>query len=224
MRINVRGQLGVQILQTAVGIADLKDGDEPIVCVNTESVGPNFHARFSELFNYNIRIINVPGMQKTPYWVPGAATKAFENRHKFLKHFHLKGYEIHNREVAIHIRGGDKPIATASSYSNFILETTIRQESCRIYGNDEKLMNQVSKETTFPMVVDNPELDWFNIFYSDRIISAPNAFIMSMMLLNPDINITFMHRGKCDGGYPSVDSDFVFLNEALQFCPNVKVV
>ena len=232
-RIHIRGLMGVQILQAAVGLSKEsdKDSDDCIICINNERTevlsAEELSNQLHHVFDAKCRVVDIDSKEKTPYWVEGAAKSIFENRDNIFKYLVPRMDMIDNifpfsgeRLVAVHIRGKDKNLASIESCRKLL---DMAGSDAIIYTDDKEkvkeisVSHQVSKNELF---ID----DWIDIYNSSIIYAAPSAFIMSMLVFDPTKKMVFMNEEMCDGEYPKSSGDFLFLREAMKFCPNVSIV
>ena len=82
-RIHIRGLMGVQILQVAVGLSKEsdQDSDDCVICINNEKTEVLSSDRLSNqlhhVFDAKCRVVDIDSKEKTPYWIEGAATSIF---------------------------------------------------------------------------------------------------------------------------------------------------
>lgn len=221
-RIHVRGRMGVQILQAAAGIATLAENEEPILCVNSGGkLDYDVTNKLNEIINPACRVIEVDMLQKTPYWVSGVASRVFTNRVKIVNFLPLRPYKpekFTSNSTAIHIRGGDKTTASQKTIDYMITTATEKDGTAKIFTNDRSLVAHHKNEISDRSAVD----DWFELYHSDIVYATPSAYIMCMLLYNPDKKIIFLSEKLCDGPYSNASCDFVFLYEARNFCKNIE--
>lgn len=233
-RLHIRGNMGTQILQAAAALATIGDNDEPILCVNHGNLAYQATDLLQKIFEPNCRIINIDEMHKTPYWKSGVAKSIFTNREKIFKWLQPDPMILHaafdhndpaleSHYLALHVRGSDKKIASPTSYQH-LYETAKRYLGYEIIGfsDDVEYAEEIFPDISFSIYGDVIS-DYKTILRSDGIFAAPSTFIMSMLLFNPDLKITFLGDKYCDGGY-DVSSDMIFLREAVEFCPNVEIL
>lgn len=229
MKVHVRGHMGVQVLQAFVGLSDVRDDEYPIICANTDDLPYDGSNRLHELMMpmNGAQFISYDGNRKTPYWVPGAATKAFKNRDRaFAKWFDpiidpIIGGPV---GVAVHVRGTDKPVASYKSNVKLIRLFNDPAE-VTIYSDDYELSKKLARETkTRAATLAGATYDWNKIYHSAVVYGCPSAYLMSMLLFNPLKAMVFGGESYCDGGYQTTAGDFIFLREAMEFCPNVMIV
>ena len=232
-RIHVRGLMGVQILQVAVGLSKEsdKDPDDCVICINNEKTEVLSSERLSNklhhVFDARCRVVDIDCKEKTPYWVEGAATSIFENRENIFKFLVPRTDMIENifpfsdgKSVAVHIRGNDKNVASVESCRKLL---AMAGSNAMIYTDDKEKAKSVSPDHQ----ISKNELDiddWIDMYNSPIIYAAPSAFIMSMLVFNPTKKMIFMNEKMCDGEYPASAGDFLFLREAMKFCPNVYII
>lgn len=219
MRLHVRGQMGVQILQSAVALADCSETEEPILCVNHGNLSNASTNKLDLLFDPACRIIDIDTTYKTPYWVEGAATKVFTNRKKILHWLRPKDLSsIFPHDSAIHIRGNDKKIASVDSLKYLL---TFAPLNAIIFTDDVPYASRVC--STREIVSRDSYSDWIDMYNAKQLYAAPSSFILSMLIFNPDKKITFLGRRHCDGEYTN-HGDLVFMYEAQEFCRNLEII
>ena len=220
MRINCRGQMGVQFLEAAVGISNLNDDEEPILVVNSGGNLPyDGTNKLDILFEPQCRVIDIDdGFRKTPYWVDGAATRIFENREKIFRWLKPKDYSLHPSEDAntIHIRTGDKQAVSKESYEYLI---SLAPKNAVVYSNDIEFAKTLSDRVITGGSVFE---DWCRLYNSYEVYAAPSAFIMMMLIINPEKRVKFI--GEPHLIFENSPSDMLFIREAMEFCPNVEIL
>lgn len=221
-RLHIRGKMGVQILQAATALSRLDPREEPVICVNTRGLSDEFHNKLPLLFQPACRVIDIDDSNKTPYWVPGAATSIFQNRNQVLSWLGPMFPEVQEgRGTGVHVRGGDKLIASKESNDLIIKMGILDNPEAKIYTNDESMIDAKYHDRISDS---SAEEDWLGLYWSKTVYAAPSAFIMSMLLTNPDKHIIFLSEKYCDGGYPHTGNDFLFLREAMAYCKNVEIM
>ncbi len=228
-RLHIRGLMGVQILQAAVALSkENDDDDDTVLCINNEKSESLSEQQLSNklhtVFDAKCRVIDIDAKQKTPYWIDGAATSIFQNRENIFKFLVPRTEMIDNifpgAFNAIHIRGNDKNVASIESYKKLL---DIAGSNAIIYTDDREKVKLISE--THQVSKNKEDIDdWIEMYNSPIIYAAPSAFIMSMLILNPEKNIVFMNEEMCDGDYPASAGDFLFLREAMNFCKNVSIL
>lgn len=227
-RLHVRGLMGVQILQVAVALSKESNEDDTVICINNEKTDHHSEQQLSNqlyhVFDAKCRVIDIDSKQKTPYWVDGAATSIFENRENIFKFLVPRGEMIDNifpgSKDAIHIRGKDKNVASIESCKKLL---EIAGSNTVIYTDDKEKVKQISE--THEVGKNEQDIDdWIDMYNSPIIYAAPSAFIMSMLVFNPDKKMVFMNEEMCDGEYTASAGDFLFLREAMKFCKNVSII
>ena len=227
-RLHVRGLMGVQILQAAVALSKESDDDDCVICVNNEKSESLSEEQLSNqlhhVFDAKCRVIDIDAKQKTPYWVDGAATSLFENRDNIFKFLVPRTEMIDNifpaSTNAVHIRGKDKNVASIESCKKLL---EIAGPSTIIYTDDKEKVKQISE--THEVSNNEQDIDdWIDMYNAPILYAAPSAFIISMLVFNPDKKIVFMNEEMCNGDYPASAGDFLFLREAMKFCKNVSIL
>jgi len=127
--------------------------------------------------------------------------------------------------VVLHARGGDKPIATVNAYRNLLdrVKHNHPNEKITILSDDVDLLDML-RPPSEDADVTPPEEDWFSILGAKHVYCAPSAFVTSTLLYEPNKNINYIGQEFCDGTYSAIANDFVFIDEAHRFCPNLKVI
>lgn len=223
MRIHIRGQMGVQVIGASLALTQVNSDEEPIICVNTKEIPYDGTNKLSNLFDYTCRVIDVDGVRKTPYWIEGAATLIMNNRNKILRWLKPKKSLLRTVSTnAIHIRGDDKTVCSVNSYKHLVSYAKGKTSSIVAYTNDIKFASSIVDDIP---VSNNDDLeDWINIYNSEVVYAAPSAFIMCMLILNPNKKIVFLGDKYCDGTYAAIKNDLLFLNELKEFCPNMEIL
>lgn len=222
-RVHIRGNTGTQILQAFAALSTILPKDEPIICVDAGGLPYDGTNKLNEYFNPQIRIIDVDTGFKTPYWIPGVATRIFENRDKILKWLiPIWEYEASTHN-AVHIRVGDKQICSDENHKKLLQMGHDGDDRLLVYTNDSDYAKKNLGIDGHIISDMKAEEDWFDIMNARITWAAPSSFIMSMMLINPEKRIIFLGEKYHDGGYDTT-GDMIFLREAMQFCPNVSII
>ncbi len=227
MRVHVRGQMGVQLMQAFVGIGRLADDEVPIIVVNSGGDVPGAKtSRLHWITDPQCEVREDPeGIRKTPYWHSGAAAYAFRGRERTLRYLPLQDRPTVDIGIVMHARGGDKPIASIDTYR--MLLDMIREnhpgEHITILSDDLDMLDAL-RPPSEDVDPSPPEKDWFRILSAKHVYCAPSAFVTSTLLYNPNKHVTYIGQEYCDGTYPAVADDFVFIDEVHKFCPNLRVL
>lgn len=229
MRVHVRGRMGVQLLQAFVGIGRLGEDERPVVVVNSGGDIPG--AKTSQLHWVTDPQCEVredhEGMRKTPYWHGGAAATAFRGRENTLRWLPLLEHAENkpNNLIIVHMRGGDKPVATIETYKRFVAHVREQHPNGHIalMSDDVAMLDEIDSNRTIHLVGE-PDEDWFAILNAKHVYCATSSFVTSTLLYNPQKKVTVMPRAWCDGTYGAIDDDYRFLEEAQMFCPNLEIM
>lgn len=229
MRVHIRGRMGVQLLQAFVGIGRLAEDERPVLVVNSGGDVPG--AKTSQLHWVTDPLCEVredhEGMRKTPYWHGGAAATAFRGREMSMRWLPLLDHRENrpNDLVIVHMRGGDKPVATAETYRKFLDHARSQNPNTKVavMSDDIKLLDEVEPNRAL-QIAGEPDEDWFTILNAKHVYCATSSFVTSTLLYNPNKKVTLMSRAWCDGGYGAIDDDYRFLEEAQMFCPNLEIL
>lgn len=228
MRLHIRGNMGVQILQTFVALSSLNDNEIPEIYVNTHGVTSGADSeQLTKLFECNFHIFTQDETRKTPYWEPGCATKVFTNRHKILSRWvQPRSFPVkQNLNAAVHVRGKDKPTVSKKSYRYLVDEISSKHENVKVYTDDKDFAETLVANTPSITVSSNSVIeDWVDMFHSNIVYAGPSAFIMSMLLIDTNKHVVFLGDKYCDGGYPYYTNDLLFIREAQRFCPNLEIL
>ncbi len=225
MRIHIRGQMGVQILQSFVAISKLHDDEKPIIVLNTANLKYDGTEKRTQVFNVKCEIRHQDEIRKTPYWEHGAAELAMASRERVLRDWLLPKPELITPKLlnVLHCRGGDKSVASAESYKILANETRLKIDL--VVSNDTVLGETIATHIGADF---NPQStaidDWAMILNAAAVVAAPSAFISSTLMIDPNKIIYFAGPRLCDGPYESTSGDLLFIEEMQQYCPKVKLI
>jgi len=229
MRIHIRGQMGVQILQSFVAIGRLHYDETPTIVVNTAGNLPyDATEKLSRVFDPKVVISHQEEFRKTPYWEPGSAALAFQSRDRVLSELlplkdSMKAPSPTKTKSILHCRGGDKITATAESYEKLFGVAGFAID--RVLSNDAALGEAVASRIGADFYdTTSMEDDWKTILDAERVLAMPSAFVMSTMLIDPAKRIVFGGESFRDGPYEAMAGDLLFIDEAREYCPNVEVL
>ena len=206
-RVHVRGNAGTQILQAAAALSQLGTFAEPIICVNHGNLDYDGTNKLDLFFDPHIRIINVDMTNKTPYWKTGVAERVFNNRPKIFQWLKPKPLEnMVKGPPAYHMRTGDKEIISQKTAQTWFESLKKQHADINLFTND------ASRDWY---------ADWIEMYNAEVVYGTPSAFLVSMLLFDPTKQIVFLDPRNYDGSY-DVTNDLIFLQEAMEFCPNVS--
>lgn len=225
MRVHIRGQMGVQILQSFVALSRLHDDEEPIIVVNTAGLHYDATEKLTQVFDVKCEIRHQDEMRKTPYWEPGAAEAVYHTRERTLsKWLQPKKHEFSGLLLQVmHCRGGDKSVASAEAYK--VLADRVGLKIDLVVSNDRTLGESVASQIGAEF---NPEStpieDWVTLLNASAVVAAPSAFVASTLVLDPNKRIYFAGESLCDGPYSATAGDLLFIDEMARYCKSVGVV
>ena len=231
---NVRGQMGVQILQAFTALAGVYPDENPKIIVNTGGVSYDSSAKIEQVFDSKIPIEEREGTRKSPYWNQGMASRIFRTRARVASEYLVPRKELYLPAtgslkdapiaVAVHMRGKDKPVATAESYIRLVNRAKDMGEPV-LFSDDRDLVKAVSKETKCQIGISSSAVEDYKKLFNARVVfCVPNAFIMSMLLINPNKKIMMAGRSYCDGSYTAYQDDLSFAEEAVEYCKNWEII
>ena len=94
-----------------------------------------------------------------------------------------------------------------------------------LFSDDVKLVRRIAKETKTNIASSADVVKDYAALLNARILfSAPNAFVLSMLLLRPNKDIRIAGRSYCDGEYVAYQNDLDFAEEAQDYCKNVSII
>ena len=220
--------MGVQVLQSFVALSTLQSDEDPEIYINTSNVtGGAASEQLTKLFHCNFNIYTQNETRKTPYWEPGCATRAFKYRDKILSRWmKLKQFDSkENLNTAVHIRGKDKPVLSKKSYRYLVDEVASKHSNVIAYTDDRDFADTLLANTpNITVSTQSSHEDWIDMYNSEVVYAGPSAFIMSMLLINPNKKVFFVGDKYCDGGYPNFANDLLFIREAKKYCPNLEII
>jgi hypothetical protein len=129
-----------------------------------------------------------------------------------------------SKKVVVHVRGGDKDIASLDAYKRLI--ELAKQKNPRadvvVIGDDDSILDSLQEFAT--VVRGEPEADWFRVLDANQVYCGPSAFVGSTLLYDPKKKMFVMGKNWCDGAYHAIEDDLVFFEEAKAFCPNLEIL
>jgi hypothetical protein len=124
----------------------------------------------------------------------------------------------------VHVRGGDKDIASIDTYRKLV--ELAKQKNPRaeivIIGDDDNVLDKLQDLAT--VVTGEPEADWFRVLDANHVYCGPSAFVGSTLLYDTKKKVSVMGKNWCDGSYHALEDDLVFFEEAKSFCPNLEIL
>jgi hypothetical protein len=211
--------MGVQILETFVGLSRLSQNEQPVVYVNAGGLsGGAASDQLTKIFDCSFEIFVNDETRKTPYWEPGCATEIFSSREHILNKFISLKQKTHERySNVLHVRARDKASMTFHSYMKLAKNTQLPLTVCT---DDTSLPfpreYNVSKQDSI--------FDWYSMLNADIIYCGPSTFPITTLLFNPNKKIRVASEKSCDGDFPNFHNDYVFIREAQKFCPNLEII
>lgn len=219
MRVHIRGNFGTQILQAATALAPLPEASEPILCINHGNLPYDGTNKLRLVFTPKIRCIDVDMTNKTPYWKAGVASQIFNNREKIFNWLVPKDLPFELGCNAVHIRGRDKKVYSDASNKKLL---QLANDPFIIFTDDEKYVETLTDRPD-KIYSQDMETDWLSLYNANHVWAAPSAFILCMLLFNPNKKITILGDKYCDGGY-DFSQDMIFVRECQQYCPNLEII
>jgi hypothetical protein len=228
MDCHIRGKLGVQCLQAFTSLAGVYEGEKPHLVVNTGGVDYDTSKKVELIYDLSIPIEERVGTNKSPYWNMGVASRIFRHRENILDKYMKPRKELLTSDnpigVAVHARGSDKNVASEDSYVRLINEAKDIGDPL-LFSDDIKLARRLAKKTKISIASSEDVVKDYAALLNARIVfSAPNAFILSMLLLRPNKDIRIAGRSYCDGDYVAYQNDLDFAEEAQDYCKNVSII
>jgi len=225
---HIRGKMGVQCLQAFTSLAGVYDGEDPHIVVNTGGVDYDTSNKIDLIYDLMIPIEEQVGTNKSPYWNMGVASRIFRNREHILDKYMKPRKNILQSDdpiaVAVHARGSDKNVASEASYVRLINEAKDIGEPL-LFSDDIKLARRLAKETKINIASsDDVVKDYAALLNARVLFSAPNAFVLSMLMMRPNKDIRIAGRSYCDGDYTAYQDDLDFAEEAQDYCKNVRII
>ena len=252
IRLHVRGQMGVQILQTFMALSNIHEDENPTIVINTGGdLAYDASNHLGKLFEPQFPVQEQDEIRKTPYWYEGCAKTIFKNRKRIIDRWmHVnpapEGHVLNTPDLlekiaktpsgvrlqtALHVRGSDKKVMSTESYVRF--GKVAKNEQAEIDDDEPLLLFTDDLEFARP-IVDGLDAvyvsdgsavyDWVDMFNTTHLFAAPSAFVITMLLIDPEKKITFAGPSYYDGEYAGVHQDLGFIEEAMAFCPNVRVL
>ena len=205
--------MGVQILETCVGIARLTPNEVPVVYVNTGGLtGGTASQQLTKIFDCAFEIRENDEYRKTPYWEPGCADEVFRNRERILKFIQLKHNIPHEKyHCVLHVRARDK---SCMKFDTYMKLAKIAEQTSGVFPvictDDTSLPYPpcylVSNETAIS--------DWYTMLASNVIFCGPSTFPITTLLFDPYKHIYVASEKSCDGDFPNYTNDYTFIREA----------
>ena len=191
--INIRGGLGNQVIQAALGICTAKDKDPKTIKIHFNIAKPkhNMHIPhswskyylndlFANKFDYSV---NTESTAKSKYWIHGAAEEIANKTNDLCAAFGIIPNEILNDESVVHIRTADKKTDNdILLYERMILKALYSSDKVRLIGDDQALIaNFINKFKDFNVVTNEKSSvtsDWIAAFKA-KVLCTPSSFAYS---------------------------------------------
>jgi hypothetical protein len=229
--IHIRGKLGMQVFELFAGLP-VETTNPFTICVNTgDGSDTSYHNRLGELFDYDLDIIDIGGMDKQKSWTPSAINKIFEKRGRIMSLLKLKENDDYvQMNNILHMRGKDKAVATPSAYLPVANEIA-REHTLWILSDDSKytgavvlslqLNQSLDKNIKFNVSQQNDIDDWYSILYAKEIWGCMSTFTLSTLVVNPDKKINLFGELYNDGPYILTEENYQAVETLMTWCPNV---
>jgi hypothetical protein len=204
MILNVRGGLGMQVLETMVGYAKAIERNEYVEAIEISTGGdvvdPVKHNFLGSVINVAVPIGTTNSKLKQNAW-----TK--ENFELLVKHYDevMKCFEVKTEKAftgvlrVFHIRGKDRQIISENTYRELI-EQFSRQDPHRFYvfSDDFDLAERVISELDYQPLMNTSlalqaaNQDWQSCVTAMEIMGPFSTFTLSAWLMNPKIHYTVL--------------------------------
>lgn len=206
MILNVRGGLGMQVLETMVGYAKAIERNEYVEAIEI-STGGNVVDPVKHNFLEPNLSLNVPIRVSDSTLKQNAWTK--ENFELLVKHYDevMKCFEVKTEKAftgvlrVFHIRGKDRQIISENTYRELI-EQFSRQDPHThrfyVFSDDFDLAERVISELDYQPLMNTSlalqaaNQDWQSCVTAMEIMGPFSTFTLSAWLMNPKIHYTVL--------------------------------
>jgi hypothetical protein len=230
MILNVRGGLGMQVLETMVGYAKAIERNEYVEAIEISTGGdvvdPVKHNFLGSVINVAVPIGTTNSKLKQNAW-----TK--ENFELLVKHYDevMKCFEVKTEKAftgvlrVFHIRGKDRQIISENTYRELI-EQFSRQDPHRFYvfSDDFDLAERVISELDYQPLMNTSlalqaaNQDWQSCVTAMEIMGPFSTFTLSAWLMNPKIHYTVLGP-KYNDNMPIAREYYEMLNILFEGIP-----
>ena len=199
MILNVRGGLGMQVLETMVGYAKAIERNENVEAIEistggnvVDTVKHNFLESVIES-NLSIRVTNSTLKQNA--W-------SRENFKLLVKHYDEVRNKISVKDVNVplsftifHVRGKDRQLVSAENYLKILEVFDICSNDFFLLSDDYELAKKIKSQRSSLITFSNsndPVRDWIMCTKTKSLFGAFSTFTLSAWLMNPEIYYTIL--------------------------------
>ena len=224
IKVHIRGKMGVQVIQAFVGLSTVNDGEEPLIVVNTGgNLAYDSSSKVQLLFHPFVDIIEQDEIRKTPYWLPGATSRAFKTRKRTLSLWlKPKALDYHTIDCLIHLRGGDKRSMSEDAMKLIVDRAIETHGSAHVCTDDVMMVRSLGFDHRVSVSPQDSVHDWATILAAKNVYCAPSAFVLSTLLVNPTKRVVVGPIDGCDQSV--IAGDVAFIEEARDFCKNLELI
>jgi hypothetical protein len=211
MILDIRGGLGMQVLELIVGLTKARMKNEIIdeIRINTGGnvVSTVKHNYISELFTLPIPVTISDGVLKQNAWTP----ENFELLADF-KYFEpsigirlKKDISLPTENVLFHIRGKDRQVSSVENYRKLIRYFHLCNDSknpisLEIIGDDLDLIGQCNSDGLCKLVNGSTAAeDWMQCVKALILISSFSSFTIAASLFNPIQEVRYLSGDLATG-------------------------
>lgn len=188
--INVRGGLGNQVLEYMVAKAKGKQEPVEVNVANTDVA----HIQKNWIqYLFDVESSRVMRTQKTDAWTINNLMQLVNYNISSLP---LKFVEVERDQKILHIRGGDRSIATASGYAQLV--DGIRD--IKILTNELSMAEEVISMLGYGEIISTDDVeDWYRCVYASEIYGAPSSFTISASMFDKNKKMRMLSKENCKG-------------------------
>jgi hypothetical protein len=219
MILDIRGGLGMQVLELIVGLTKARMKNEIIdeIRINTGgNVVPTVkHDYISELFTLPIPVTISDGVLKQNAWTP----ENFELLTDF-KYFEpsigirlKKDISLPEETVLFHVRGKDRQVSSIENYRKIIRYFYLCNDSknpfsLELIGDDLDLISHCNSDGLCKIVTGTSAVeDWMKCVKPIILVSSFSSFTIAAGLFNPIQEVRYLHNELATGPH-TVDKKY----------------